>query len=96
MVWSEVEKRCFARFRATEPLYLADVHGKGLGGQGVTVAGVAADHDGKTHPGAYARTQAISAEVHTTTDLDGVAYRSRRDPDQLRVALFDAPVARSS
>lgn len=89
VVWSEVEKRRCARLRATEPLRLADVHGKGLGWEGVTVAEVAADHDGKTYPGAYAKTQAVSAEVHATTDLDGIAYRSRLDPDQLCVALFD-------
>ena len=89
VVWSEVEKRRFARFRATEPLRLADVHGKGLGWEGVTVDEVAADHDEKTYPGAYAKTQAISAEVHATTDLDGVAYCSRLDPDQLCVALFE-------
>ena len=89
VVWSEVEKRRFARFRTTDPLRLADVHGKGLGWAGVTVAEVAADHDGKTYPGAYAKTQAISAEVHASTDLDGVAYRSRLDPDQICVALFD-------
>ncbi len=89
VVWSEVEKRRFARFRTTEPLRLADVHGKGLSWEGVTVAEIAADHDGKTFPGAYARTQAISAGIHATTDLDGIAYRSRLDPDQLCVALFD-------
>ena len=89
VLWSEVEKRRFARFRATEPLRLADVHGKGLGWEGVTVAEVATDHDGKTYPGAYARTQKISTEIHATTDLDGIAYRSRLDPDQLCVALFD-------
>ena len=89
VAWSEVEKRRSARFRATEPLHLADVHGKGLGWEGVSVAEIAADHDGKTYPGAYIKTQAISAHVHATTDLDGIAYRSRLDPDQLCVALFD-------
>ena len=89
IVWSEVEKRRFARFRTTEPLRLADVHGKGLSWEGVTVAEVAADHDGKTFPGAYAKTQAISASIHAATDLDGIAYRSRLDPDQLCIALFD-------
>jgi hypothetical protein len=89
IVWSEVEKRRFAEFRAVEPLRLADVHGKGLGWEGVTVAEVSADHDGKTYPGGYAATQAISAKVYATTDLDGIAYRSRLDPDQICVALFD-------
>ncbi|WP_230772500.1 RES family NAD+ phosphorylase [Sphingomonas sp. Leaf4] len=89
VVWSEIAKRRFARFCVIEPLRLADAHGKGLGWAGVTVAEVAADHDGKTYPGAYARTQAISATVHATTDLDGVAYRSRLDPDQFCIALFD-------
>lgn len=89
VVWSEVEKRRFAHLRTTEPLRLADVHGKGLGWEGVTVAQVAADHDGKTYPGAYATTQDISARVHAATDLDGIAYRSRLEPDQLCVALFD-------
>ena len=89
VVWSEVEKRRFARFRTTEPLRLADVHGKGLSWEGVTVTEVAADHDGKTYPGAYAKNQAISAGIHTATDLDGIAYRSRLHPDQLCVALFD-------
>ncbi len=89
VVWSEIAKRRFARFHGIEPLRLADAHGKGLGWEGVTVAEIAADHDGKTYPGAYARTQAISATVHATTDLDGVAYRSRLDPDQLCIALFD-------
>ena len=89
VIWSEVEKRRFAQFRVTDPLRLADVHGKGLGWEGVSVAEIAADHDGKTYPGAYARAQAISTEVHATTDLDGIAYRSRLDPDQLCVALFD-------
>lgn len=59
-----------------------DVHGEGLGWAGVTVAEVAADHDGKTYPGAYPKAQAISGEVHASTDLDGIAYRSRLDPDQ--------------
>ena len=86
---SEIEKRRFARFRTAEPLRLADIHGKGLSWEGVTVGQVAADHDGKTYPGAYARTQAISAEVHATTDLDGIAYRSRLDPDEMCVALLD-------
>ena len=89
VVWSEVEKRRFARFQTTEPLRLADVHGKGMGWEGVTVTEVAADHDGKTYPGAYAKTQGISAGIHVATDLDGIAYRSRLDPDQLCVALFD-------
>lgn len=89
IVWSEVEKRRWASFRVIKPLHLADMHGKGLSWQGVTVAAVAADHDGKTYPGIYAKTQAISAEVHSTTDLDGIAYRSRFDPDQLCIALFD-------
>ncbi len=89
VIWSEVEKRRFARFITTEPLRLADVHGKGLGWEGVTVAEVAADHDGKTYPGAYANTQGISAGIHAATDLDGIAYRPRLDPDQLCVALFD-------
>ncbi|MFK3891364.1 RES family NAD+ phosphorylase [Sphingomonas sp. NPDC079357] len=89
VVWGEIAKRRFARFRTAELLRLADVHGKGLGWEGVTVGEVAADHDGKTYPGAYAMTQAISATVHATTDLDGIAYRSRLDPDQLCVALFE-------
>ncbi|MGW8191901.1 RES family NAD+ phosphorylase [Sphingomonas hankookensis] len=89
VVWSEVEKRRFARFRTVESLRLADIHGKGLGWEGVTIGAIAGDHDGKTYPGAYARTQAISADVHATTALDGIAYRSRLDPDQLCVALFD-------
>ena len=89
VVWSEVEKRRFARFRTTEPLRLADVHGKGLSWEGVTVAEIAGDHDGKTYPGAYTKTQNISKEVHATTNLDGIAYRSRLDSDQLCVALFD-------
>ena len=65
------------------------MHGMGFSWEGVTVGQVAADHDGKTYPGAYAKTQAISAEVHATTDLDGIAYRSRLDPDHMCVALFD-------
>jgi len=89
VLWSEVEKRRFARFRTTEPLCLADVRGKGLGWAGVTVAEVAADHDSKTYSGAYAKAQAISVEVHASTDLDGIAYRSRLDPDQICIALFD-------
>ena len=89
IVWSEVEKRRWATFRVTEPLHLADMHGKGISWQGVTVAVIAADHDGKAYPGTYAETQAISAEVHATTDLDGIAYRSRFEPDQLCIALFD-------
>lgn len=89
IVWSQVEKRRWASFRATEALRLADLHGKGLSWQGVTVAEVSADHDGTTYPGAYTKAQAISADVHANTDLDGLAYRSRFDPDQLCVALFD-------
>lgn len=50
---------------------------------------VAADHDGKTYSGAYETTQAISAQVHRETDLDGIQYRSRFDSDELCVALFD-------
>lgn len=42
-----------------------------------------------TYPAAYATTQDISARVHAATDLDGIAYRSRLDPDQICVALFD-------
>lgn len=89
LVWSEVEKRRFAHFRSLEPLRLADVHGKGLGWFGVTLGQIAADHDGKTFPGTYATTQAISALVHGRTDLDGIQYRSRLDADHLCVALFD-------
>lgn len=89
LVWSEVEKRRFAYFRTIEPLRLADVHGKGLSWQGVTAAAVSADHDGATYPGAYTMTQTISAEVYATTDLDGIAYRSRFDPDQICLAVFD-------
>ncbi len=89
LVWSEVEKRRFARFRTLQSLRLADMHGKGLGWFGVTVSQIAADHDEKTFPGAYATSQAISALVHGRTDLDGIKYRSRLDPDHLCVALFD-------
>lgn len=89
VVWSEVEKRRWARFRTIDPLRLADVHGKRIIFQGTTVAQVSGDHDGKKYPGAYANAQAISAEIHATTDLDGIAYRSRLEPDQLCLALFD-------
>ena len=89
VVWSEIEKRRWAEFRTIETLHLADVHGKGLSFQGVAVAEVSGDHDSKTYPGAYARAQSISAEVFATTDLDGIAYRSRLEPDQICVALFD-------
>ena len=89
VVWSEVEKRRWAEFRTKEALRLADVHGKGLSFQGVTVADISANHNGKIYPGAYAKAQAISAEVYATTDLDGIAYRSRLEPDQICVALFD-------
>jgi hypothetical protein len=89
IVWSEVDKRRWAQFRTVEPLRLADLHGKGLSFEGVTVAEVSGNHDGKTYPGAYARAQAISADVYATTDLDGIAYRSRLEPDQLCIALFD-------
>jgi len=65
------------------------VHGKGLSFQGVTVADISADHNVEIYPGAYAKAQAISAQVHATTDLDGIAYRSRLEPDQICVALFD-------
>lgn len=54
--------------RPTEPPRLADMHGRGIGYEGVTVAEVAADHDGKTYPGGYVKTQAISVEVYTATD----------------------------
>lgn len=89
VVWSEIEKRRWARFRTIVPLRLADLHGKGLSFQGTTVAAVSGDHDGRNYPGAYANAQAISAEIHATTDLDGIAYRSRLEPDQLCIALFD-------
>lgn len=89
VVWSEIDKRRFARFRTLRRLRLADIHGAGLGWFGVSVAQVAADHDGITFPGAYATTQTISALVHGHTDLDGVQFRSRLDTDHLCLALFE-------
>ena len=89
LLWSEVAKRRFARFRATRPLRLADLHGAGLGWFGIDLARIAANHDGATYPGAYADTQAISALVHGRTDLDGIHYRSRLDSDHFCIALFD-------
>ena len=65
------------------------MHGKGLSFQGITIADISADHNGEIYPGAYAKAQAISAEIDATTDLDGIAYRSRLEPDQICVALFD-------
>jgi hypothetical protein len=59
IVWSQVEKRRWASFRATEALRLADLHGKGLSWLGGTVAEVSADHVGTTYPGAYTKAQAI-------------------------------------
>ena len=89
VIWSEIAKRRFARIEPVKPLLLADLHGAGLGWFGVTVGQVAADHDGKTFPGTYATTQAISALVHSRTELDGIQYRSRLDSDHLCIALFD-------
>ena len=48
LLWSEVAKRRFARFRATRPLRLADLHGAGLGWFGIDLARIAASHDGAT------------------------------------------------
>lgn len=89
LVWSEVAKRRFSHFCTLAPLRLADMRGAGLGWFGVTVARIAADHDERTFPGAYENTQAISALVHAHTDLDGIQYRSRLDPDHLCIALFN-------
>lgn len=89
LLWSEVARRCLARFRLVRPLRLADLHGAGLGWFGVDIAGIAATHDGTAWPGAYAATQAISALVHGHSDLDGIQYRSRLDTDHFCLALFD-------
>ena len=56
---------------------------------GVILAEIVADHDGRTFSGVCTKTQPLSAELHASTDLDGIAYRSRLEPDQLCVALFD-------
>lgn len=89
LIWSEVAKRRLARFRLAAPLLLAGLYGKGISWFGVTIARIAADHDGITYPGTYADTQTISALVHEHTGLDGIQYRSRFDPDHLCIALFD-------
>lgn len=89
VLWSEIDKRRFARFHTLEPLLLADLHGSGLAWFGITITDIAAEHDGITYPGAYEITQSIAARVHAETQLDGIQYRSRLDTDALCIALFE-------
>lgn len=87
--WNAVERRRFAKFEALEPIQLADLHGPGLAWFGITIADIAAEHDGASNPRAYEVTQSISARVHAETSLDGIRYRSRLDTDELCIALFE-------
>lgn len=89
LLWSEVARRRFARFRTLRFLRLANLHGAGLGWFGIDLAAVATAQDGPAPGGGYATTQAISALVHGHTDLDGIQYRSRLDSDHLCLALFE-------
>ncbi|MDH4744919.1 RES family NAD+ phosphorylase [Sphingomonas sp. NPDC092331] len=89
VLWDQVARRRAARFSATRPIRLAKVHGPGLGWFRTTTAGVSADFDPVDNPGAYAVPQRISAEIYSTTSLDGIQYRSRFDSDELCIALFD-------
>jgi len=88
ILWSNINQKRLAAFEVKRRLHLADLAGAGVAWFETTLARIAEDHDPITRPDAYALTQAISARVHGTSDLDGILYRSRFDPSELCIALF--------
>lgn len=89
LLWSTVSLKRAARFVVKRSLALADLSGAGVAWFETTLARIAEDPDPLTKPEAYAEAQRISARVHAETSLDGIQYRSRFDPSELCVALFD-------
>lgn len=89
ILWSSVNLKRAAQFEIKRRLNLADLAGAAVPWFETTLARIAEDHDPVIRPDAYAEAQAISARVHADTGLDGIQYRSRFDPSELCVALFD-------
>jgi len=78
---AEAAVRRITAVRVVSALRLADLAGAGLGALGTTAA---------VATGRYEESRAWAAALLGHPDRpDGIAYRSRHDPDELCVALFD-------
>jgi hypothetical protein len=78
--WPAVAQRSFSMLTLQREVTLAQLHGDGLAWHGVT-SDICAGDD-------YGPSQAISLAFYAK-GLDGIAYRSRHNNDQLCYALFD-------
>lgn len=80
----ELSKRAAARLLPPRPLTLLKLFDSGLHALGLD-AGVGALRD-------YAATQAVAADLHATYDVDGFAWRSRLNNEEIAVVLFGGRV----
>lgn len=77
----DLERRCWAIVRATRPLRLVDLTGRGLAQIGADQRLCSGDYD-------VSRRWAKAIYEHPRCP-DGIYYRARHDPSQRSVALFD-------
>jgi hypothetical protein len=77
---SAVVSRAFSQLVTTRSVRLYPLLDAGVSSHGLSFSDL--------HGDAYGKTWAISGEIHSTTDADGILYTSRFD-NQLCVALFD-------
>lgn len=80
IAWPVVEKRAWSVLELQRDVDLAQLHGDGLAWHGVT-SDICAGDD-------YGPSQALSLALHGK-GLDGIAYRSRHNNDEICYALFD-------
>ena len=78
--WPTVAARAFSVLKLQREAELAQLHGDGLAWHGVT-SDICTGDD-------YGPSQAVSLAFHGK-GLDGIAYRSRHNNDQICYALFD-------
>ena len=78
---SYVQERSCSEIQVTDPLRLASLHGPGLARVGATSA---------VSSGSYDVARIWSRAIHDhPAALDGIAYRSKHDDDEICIALFD-------
>lgn len=81
VLWSRVQQKRGAAFKALEPLRLVKLHGEGLAWFEVTASEIA--------DGDYTVPQSLARKLHAVFPVDGIQYRSRFDNAELCVALFE-------
>ena len=85
---SFVQKRSISEVVTTAPLRLSSLHGPGMARVGANSA---------VSSGSYAVAQSWALALHDHSAIvDGIAYRSKHDDDEISIALFDRARTRIS